>query len=275
MGIGSLQILLDKGQEDDWFGSQFITVLAVLAVIGLTGLIIRELKTAHPVMDLGVFRYRSFAIGTSLMTAVGLVLYGSTVLLPLLMQEVLGFTATRAGITNVPRGMASFIAMPFIGYLTSKVDPRKLLGIGFVAGAIAMFQLSRLTLVVGFWDFWWPLVVQGASLGLVFVPLTTATNDPVPLDRMGNATSIFNLMRNIGASIGISIVETVQYRKQQMHTNILGAHVDAANPVTQRAFQGLRAYFLSRGADPASATHQANAALFAMVRASGRHAFLQ
>src|SRR5579863_5401478 len=113
LGIGSLQILLDKGQEDDWFGSQFITVLAVLAVIGLTGLIIRELKTAHPVMDLGVFRYRSFAIGTSLMTAVGLVLYGSTVLLPLLMQEVLGFTATRAGITNVPRGMASFIAMPF------------------------------------------------------------------------------------------------------------------------------------------------------------------
>jgi len=128
-----------------------------------------------------------------------------------------------------------------------------------------MFQLSRLTLVVGFWDFWWPLVVQGASLGLVFVPLTTATNDPVPLDRMGNATSIFNLMRNIGASIGISIVETVQYRKQQMHTSILGAHIDAANPITQRAFQGLRAYFLSRGSDPASATHQANAALFAMV----------
>jgi len=266
LGIGSLQIMLDKGQEDDWFGSQFITVLAVLAVTGLTGLIIRELKTAHPVMDLGVFRYRSFAIGTSLMTAVGLVLYGSTVLLPLLMQEVLGFTATRAGITNVPRGLTSFLAMPFIGYLTSKVDPRKLLGIGFVAGAIAMYQLSRLTLVVGFWDFWWPLVVQGSSLGLVFVPLTTATNDPVPLDRMGNATSIFNLMRNLGASIGISIVETVQYRKQQMHTSILGAHVDAANPVTQRAFQGLRAYFLSRGADPASATHQANAALFAMVQ---------
>src|ERR1700686_5081603 len=165
--------MVDKGQEDDWFGSQFITVLAVLAVTGLTGLIIRELKTAHPVMDLGVFRYRSFAIGTSLMTAVGLVLYGSTVLLPLLMQEVLGFTATRAGITNVPRGLTSFIAMPFIGYLTSKVDPRKLLGIGFVAGAIAMFQLSRLPLVVGFWDFWWPLVVQGSSLGLVFVPLTT------------------------------------------------------------------------------------------------------
>jgi MFS transporter, DHA2 family, multidrug resistance protein len=265
LGIGSLQIMLDKGQEDDWFGSQFITVLAILAVIGFTGLIIRELKTAHPVMDLGVFRYRSFAIGTSLMTVVGLALYGSTVLLPLLMQEVLGFTATRAGITNVPRGMASFIAMPFIGYLTSKVDPRKLLGVGFVAGAIAMFQLSRLTLVAGFWDFWWPLVVQGASLGLVFVPLTTATNDPVPLDRMGNATSIFNLMRNLGASIGISIVETVQYRKQQIHTSILGAHVDPANPLTQRTFQGLRAYFLSRGSDPASATHQANAALFALV----------
>jgi len=266
LGIGSLQIMLDKGQEDDWFGSHFITVLAVLAVVGLTGLIIRELKTAHPIIDLGVFRYRSFAIGTSLMTAIGLVLYGSTVLLPLLMQEVLGFTATHAGITNVPRGLASFIAMPFIGYLTSKVDPRKLLGVGFIAGAVAMFQLSRLTLVAGFGDFWWPLVIQGSSLALVFVPLTTATNDPVPLERMGNATSIFNLMRNIGASIGISIVETLQYRKQQMHTNILGAHVDAANPATQRAFQGLRGYFISRGADPVSATHQANAALFATVQ---------
>ena len=266
LGIGSLQIMLDKGQEDDWFGSHFITVLAVLAVVGLTGLIIRELKTAHPIIDLGVFRYRSFAIGTSLMTAIGLVLYGSTVLLPLLMQEVLGFTATHAGITNVPRGLASFIAMPFIGYLTSKVDPRKLLGVGFIAGAVAMFQLSRLTLVAGFGDFWWPLVIQGSSLALVFVPLTTATNDPVPLERMGNATSIFNLMRNIGASIGISIVETLQYRKQQMHTNILGAHVDAANPATQRAFQGLRGYFISRGADPATATHQAHAALFASVQ---------
>src|SRR6478752_6792580 len=180
VGMGSLQILLDKGQEEDWFGSHFIIVLLVLSIIGLGGLIIRELKAKHPVIDLTVFKYRSYAVGTFLMTIVGFVLYGSTVLLPLLMQELLGYTATHAGVTNLPRGLASFLAMPFVGYLTGKVDPRKLLGIGLLGSALAMFQLSRLSLDAGFWNFWWPLMLQGASLGLVFVPLTTVTNDPIP-----------------------------------------------------------------------------------------------
>ena len=265
VGMGSLQIMLDKGQEDDWFSSRFIATLGILAVVGLTGLVIRELTTAHPVIDLGVFRYRSFAIGTSLMTAIGLVLYGSTVLLPLLMQEVLGYTATHAGVANLPRGLASFLMMPLAGYLTSKMDPRKMLGAGFIFGAVAMFQLSRLTLTVGAGDFWWPLIIQGASLGLIFVPLTTITNDPIPLSRMGNATSIFNLMRNIGASVGISIVETMEVRKQQTHINVLGAHIDPSNPVSRRAFQGLQAMFEAHGSDPVTAAHQAQAALFATV----------
>jgi DHA2 family multidrug resistance protein len=116
LGIGSLQIMLDKGQEDDWFSSHFILTLAVPAIIGLGGLIIRELKAEHPIIDLSVFRYRSYAIGTFIMTVVGFVLYGSTVLLPLLMQELLGYTATHAGVTNLPRGMASFLFMPLVGF---------------------------------------------------------------------------------------------------------------------------------------------------------------
>ncbi len=131
LGMGCLQIMLDKGQEDDWFSSQFIVTLAILAVVGLVGLVIRELKAEHPVIDLSVFRYRSYAVGTFLMTTVGFVFYGSTVLLPLLMQEVLGYTATHAGITNLPRGMASFLFMPVVGFLVGKVDARKLLGMGF------------------------------------------------------------------------------------------------------------------------------------------------
>jgi len=266
LGMGSLQIMLDKGQEEDWFASHFIVTLAVLTVIGLIGLIIRELVTEHPIIDLGVFRYRSFAIGTSLMAAVGIVLYGSTVLLPLLMQEVLGYTATHAGITNLPRGLASFIAMPVIGYLTSKLDPRKLLAVGFVAGAIAMYDLSRLSLSMASSTFWPPLLVQGAGLALVFVPLTTATNDPIPLARMGNATSIFNLMRNVGASVGISIVETMQVRATQKHINILGVHVNRANPITQQMYHGLQSYFMTRGASPAGASDQARAALWGLVQ---------
>src|SRR5579885_3067709 len=173
LGIACLQIMLDKGQEEDWFSSRFIVSLAALAAAGLTALIIRELMTDHPIIDLGVFRYKSYAIGTFLMTILGFVLYGSTVLLPLLMQVLLGYTATHAGVTNLPRGLASFLIMPVVGRLTGKMDARKMLAIGLTGGAIAMYQLAQFNLNVGFWNFWWPLIVQGTALCFIFVPLNT------------------------------------------------------------------------------------------------------
>jgi DHA2 family multidrug resistance protein len=266
VGIGCLQIMLDKGQEEDWFSSHLIIVLAVLTVVGLGGLVVRELKAEHPIIDLTVFKYRSFAVGTFLMTVVGFVLYGSTVLLPLFMQILLGYTATHAGVTNLPRGLASFLAMPFIGFLTSKVDVRKLLGAGILSSAVAMFLLSRLNLDVGFSDFWWPLALQGAALGLIFVPLTTVTNDPVPKERLGNATSLFNLMRNIGASIGISAVTTIQVRNAQKHLHELGANVSASNLQWQHMIGGLQQFFISKGTDPATALKRAQAAAFGLVQ---------
>jgi len=266
LGIGSLQIMLDKGQEDDWFSSHFILTLTVIAVIACGGLIARELTAVHPVIDLSVFRYRSYAIGTFLMTVIGFGLYGSTVLLPLLMQEVLGYTATHAGITNLPRGFASFACMPLIGYLTGKVDARKLLAAGFLITAVAMYEISTFSLQVNSGHFIIPLLIQGAGVGLIFVPLTTVTNDPVPNERMGNAASIFNLMRNLGASIGISMVETLQARKLQTHINILAAHVDMAKPQVRGMFFGLRRTFMLEGKDSATATRQAHGALWGMVQ---------
>ena len=265
LGMASLQIMLDKGQEEDWFSSHFITILAFLAVAGLGGLIIRELMTSNPIIDLTVFKYRSYAIGTFLMTVVGFVLYGSTVLLPLLMQELLGYTATHAGVTNFPRGFASFLAMPFIGILTNKVDTRKLLFSGVVLSAGAMFLLSRLSLDVGFWNFWWPLMLQGAALGLIFVPLTTVTHDPIPRERLGNATSIFNVMRNIGASIGISIVETLQYRALQKHLNTLGKFVSPSNLKAETMIAGLKQNFISQGDDVVTATKRAYDSVWGML----------
>jgi MFS transporter, DHA2 family, multidrug resistance protein len=266
VGMGSLQVMLDKGQEEDWFGSSLIIALAVFAVIGLGGLIIRELKAEHPVIDLSVFRYRSYAVGTFLMTAVGFVLYGSTVLYPLMMQELLGFTATHAGVTNFPRGMASFLFMPFVGFLTGKLDARKMLAAGLLLTAGAMFQASFFSLDVGFWNFAWPLVLQGIGLGLIFVPLTTVTNDPIPRERMGNATSIFNLMRNIGASIGISVVQALQFRRLQAHTVYLGQHVNLASPEAQQRLAGMQANFMARGADAATASQQAHVAIWGLLQ---------
>lgn len=265
VGMGALQIMLDKGQEEDWFGSRFIVMLLVLAIFGLGGLILRELKTDHPVIDLTVFKYRSYAVGTFLMTIVGFVLYGSTVLLPLLMQELLGYTATHAGVTNLPRGLASFMFMPVVGILTGKVDARKLLAVGLTATAIAMFLVSAFSLDVGFWDFWWPLMIQGAGLGLIFVPLTTVTNDPIPRERMGSATSVFNLMRNIGASMGISAVTTIQFRQTQAHINVLGQHVSSASATAQQTIAGMQQVFVARGADPVTAARQAHGAVWGML----------
>src|SRR5437868_3345349 len=266
LGIGSLQIMLDKGQEEDWFGSHLILTLAILAGVGLAGLVIRELMTDNPIIDLSVFKYRSYAIGTFLMTGVGFVLYGSTVLLPLLMQELLGYTATHAGVTNLPRGLASFLVMPFVGILISRIEPRKLLGVGLLLSALAMYQLSHLSLDAGFWNFAWPLMLQGAALGLVFVPLTTVTNDPIPKERMGTATSIFNLMRNIGASIGISMVETIKYRQQQAHNQALVKYVNAANMQAQQMIAHLRAGFMASGSDAATASKKAYAALWGLLQ---------
>ena len=142
----------------------FIVTLAVLAVGGLTALVIRELRAEHPGIDLTVFRYRSYAIGTMLMTLIGFVLYGSTVLLPLFMQVLLGYRDPCRRYEPASR-LASFLIMPIVGRLTGKVDSRKLLAIGLGASAYAMWELSRFNLNVGFWNFWWPLTIQGAALG--------------------------------------------------------------------------------------------------------------
>ena len=266
VGMGSLQVMLDKGQEEDWFGSHLIVTLAVLTIIGLGGLVIRELRAEHPIIDLSIFRFRSYAIGTFLMTTVGFVLYGSTVLYPLMMQELLGYTATHAGVTNFPRGMASFLFMPLVGILTGKIDARKLLAAGLLLTAAAMFKVSFFSLNVGFWDFAGPLVLQGAGLGLIFVPLTTVSNDEVPKERMGNATSIFNLMRNIGASVGISSVATLQFRNMQAHINYLGQHVNQTSPRTQQTLAGLRQMFMAKGADAVTATNQAHGAMWGSLQ---------
>jgi DHA2 family multidrug resistance protein len=266
VGIGALQILLDKGQEADWFASHWMTALAIIAAVGLALFVVRELMSPHPVVDLRVFKMRTYATGVFMMTIVGFVLYGSTVLLPIWLQTLLGYSSLQAGMAMLPRGLGSFLFMPIVGILMSKIEPRKLLGMGLVLAAISLFLLSRLDLNAGYWDIFWPQLLQGVSLGLLFVPLTTVTNDPIPREQMGNATSIFNLMRNIGASFGIAGVTTMLARNTQTHTNILIAHVTAYNVSVQQLLDNTRAALMARGADATTATRQAYAAMFGLVQ---------
>jgi DHA2 family multidrug resistance protein len=266
VGIGALQIVLDKGQEDDWFASGFIRTLAVICAVSLLALIIRELTTSHPIVNLRVLKMRTYATGVFLMTIVGFVLYGSLVLLPIFLQTLLGYPALQAGVAMAPRGLGSFIAMPIVGAILSRFDARKMLGIGIVGAALTLLQLSWLNLNAGYWNIFWPQFFQGVALSLLFVPLTTVTMDAITKEQMGNATSIFNLMRNIGGSMGIAFATTYLERRSQMHINVLGSNVDPYSPAAQRMIGGMKGALMARGADAATATKQAYGAAFGMVQ---------
>jgi DHA2 family multidrug resistance protein len=265
VGIGSLQIVLDKGQQEDWFSSTWITWTLVLAVLMLVLFIVRELYAADPVLHLRVFKERTYATGVFLMSTLGFVLYGSLVLLPLFLQTVLAYPAIQAGIAMSPRGLGSFIAMPIVGMIVSKVDPRKLLTAGLLGGAASLYALGSLNLQIGYWDIFWPQFVQGLAMGFVFVPLTTITMSRIPKQELGNATSIFNLMRNLGGSVGIAAIATMLSRSTQVQYNILGAHVTAFDMRTRTLLDQIRAGLMSRGLDFSTATSAAYATLSGMV----------
>ena len=239
VGIGALQIMLDKGQEQDWFSSNWIVGLLVVAGIFLAAFIVRELVTAHPVVSLRVFKDRTYATGVFLMTILGFVLYGSLVLLPIWLQTLLGYPAVQAGIAMAPRGIGSFIGMTLIGRVMHKFDPRKFLAVGLLVGAATLYQLSTLNIEAGYWDFFWPQFVQGISLAMLFVPLTTISMSNISREGMGNATSLFNLLRNLGGGIGIAGVSTMVARYSQKHINMLTSNVTPYNPQTRALMQKL------------------------------------
>src|SRR5215831_11201169 len=265
VGIGALQIVLDKGQQEDWFSSNWITSLAIVSVAALVLFIVHELRTDDPVLHLRVFKERTYATGVFLMTTLGFVLYGSLVLLPLFLQTVLGYPAIEAGIAMAPRGLGSFIAMPLVGFLTAKIDSRKLLVVGLLGGAVTLFMLGSLNLQVGYWDIFWPQFLQGLSMGLIFVPLTTVTMSLIPREEMGNATSIFNLMRNMGGSVGIAAIATMLSRNTQAQYNILGAHISGFDVQVRSMLEQIRAGCVARGMDFTTATEAAYSALSGMV----------
>jgi DHA2 family multidrug resistance protein len=265
LGVGSLQVLLDQGQEKDWFGSDEIRILALLAGIGLLAFVIREVKTRQPVVDLSVLKVPTYSTGVFLMTVLGFVLYGSLVLLPILLQTLFGYPALEAGITMSPRGIGSLIAMPVVGFILTRFGGRKLLALGLVSGGLTLFWLGDINLQAGFWDLCWPQFFQGISLALLFVPLTTVTMDPISNEGMGNATSIFNLMRNIGGSLGIAASTTMLARRQQSNFDLLGSNITPTSIALRSAYSRIRSAFLARGKSEIEASRLANAAILSLV----------
>jgi DHA2 family multidrug resistance protein len=265
LGIGSLQYVLDKGQEDDWFTSTHIVILSIVAVVSLVTLIIHELTTKDPIVDLRVFKERSYAVGVFLMTVLGFVLYGSLVLLPIMLQTLLGYPPLQAGIAMAPRGIGSFVFMPFVGLLTGHVDSRKLLFAGLVIGGGTLIWLGQLNLQAGYWNIFWPQWVQGMAMGLLFVPLTTVTMGGIQREKMGNATSLFNLMRNLGGSVGIAATSTLLSRNEMSVATNLATHVTPYDAGTQSRVQALTNAFTASGSDAVTAMHRAQGAIMGEI----------
>ena len=257
--------MLDLGQRDDWFQSNFILTLIVVTVAALAAFIMRELRVDHPVVDLRVFKVRTFAAGVFLMTTLGFVLYGSLVLLPIMLQTLLGYPPVQAGFAMAPRGLGSFLGMPAVGFLIAKVDSRRLVAGGLLSGGLTLIWLGHLNLNAGYWDIFWPQFFQGLALSMVFVPLTTISMDPIPKERMGNATSLFNLMRNLGGGIGIAATSTMLARRSQSTAAVLGANVTAYSAAARSSFAAAREAFIRAGSDPVTATARAYAAMAGMV----------
>jgi MFS transporter, DHA2 family, multidrug resistance protein len=257
VGIGALQYVLDKGQQDDWFSNNTILTLSILSAVALTVLVIQQLRSKTPIVDLRLFKDRSYAVGVFLMTVVGFVLYGSLVLLPVMLQTLLGYSSYQAGQAMVPRGIGSMVMMPVVGALTGMVDPRKLLIIGLAIGGGTLIWMGQINLNAGYWEIFWPQLIQGAGLALLFVPLTTVSMNTISQARMGFATSMFNLMRNIGGSVGIAITSTILQRQGKVVATQLGEHISATDLTTQAFYTQMVNGFIAAGSDAVTASAQA------------------
>jgi MFS transporter, DHA2 family, multidrug resistance protein len=267
LGFGMLQMVLDTGQRKDWFGSNQIRLWAALCVIGLVGMVVRELTAKHPIVDLRVLKDRTFAAGTFLMTMLGFVLYGSLMLLPIYLQTLLNYPAFQAGLALSPRGIGALIFTPITGQLTNRIDPRKLLAVGIIVGGSTMFSFSHLNLNAGYWDIFWPQLTQGAAMAFMFIPLMASSMSGIAKEKMGNATSIYNLMRNIGGSFGIACMTTFLARRQQVHQNQLISHITPMDIRTQEMAQGLQTWFRMHAPLSAyDAMHKSLGAIYLMVQ---------
>ncbi len=262
--LATLQIILDKGQRDDWFGTPWIRWASLICLISMVCFVIWELNEKEPIVELRALKDRNFAVGTALVTMVGVVLYSTITLQPLLVQDLMGYTAFWSGVALTPRGIGAIIAVFFVGRVIGIVDSRKLMTCGFLLLAYSSYKLSGLNLQISIINIATPNILMGLAMGLIFVPLATLTMAGLPNEQMGNATGIFNLMRNIGGSFGISIVTTMLARRAQEHQTYISAHINPYNPVFERYFTALKALFASH-ADSAHAGHTALVSIYGLA----------
>lgn len=263
VGLGFLQIILDKGQQDDWFQSRFILTLSAISAIALILLVFRELRLSDPIVDLHLLRDRNFGIANLLMLMLGFILLGSTVVIPIYVQTLLGYTAEQAGLVISPGGFAIMLLMPTMGLLVSRFEPRWLIVTGLVIAAYAMLRMTGFDTQTDYSTIVWARVLQAIGLAFLFIPINTAAYVAIPTEKSSNASAIINLSRNLGGSIGISLITTQLARRSQIHQNMLVGSVNPYNPQYQSAVHGIAQRLARHGSDAVHALHQAQSVIYA------------
>jgi DHA2 family multidrug resistance protein len=262
MGFGCLQLFLDRGEREDWFDSTLIVTLAIVAGVALVGFVARELLAKEPVLDLAVFTDRNFAFGATFIALIGIGMFSSMVLLALYSQKLLGYDALTSGLVLAPGGVGNMFSLILCGRLVTRVDQRVLLTFGCLVNALSLYMMSNLTLGMDYWTLTLPRVIQGFALGFIFVPLSTLTLATIRRDKLVNATSAYNVLRNLGGSVGIALATTLLAQRSQFHQQNLVSHVTVWDPATQERLARWTSHFLAHGSDAFTAQRQAVAMLY-------------
>jgi MFS transporter, DHA2 family, multidrug resistance protein len=266
LGLGTLQVVLDKGQRDDWFDSHFILILSIISAAALLFAIYWEWTQDDPVVDLHLFRDRTFGISNLLMFMLGFALLGSTLLLPLFMQTLLGYTAEQSGLALMPGGFTIMLLLPLVGFLLSRYSPRWLLFFGLSMLSLSLFHMTSFDLQINFRTVAVARILQAAGMAFLFVPINTAAYAFLPRDKNNAASGLMNLARNIGGSVGISFVTTMLDRRSQAHMDYLSHNLSAGNPALRSMLHGATKAMQAHGASAAFASKQAYALIQATVQ---------
>lgn len=257
VGLGALQLMLEEGERNNWFESGFIVRLALLAVAGLVLFITRELMARRPAVNLRILRNMSFSSATVIGGVLGLALNGSLFLLPLFLQNLLGFDATQSGVAMMPRSLAMALLMPIGGRFYNRLGPRVLVGSGLVICVFGFWGLTHLTTDVGFWDIFWPQLWQGVGFSLIFVALSTAALSAIPKPQMTQATGLYNVVRQVMGSVGIAIAATQLTSSTSRYHDVLAESAGTGNPATMQFLHGATSAMLRAGVDSATAWQRA------------------
>jgi len=258
IGLGSLQLMLESGERNDWFDSMFVVRLLIVAVVGLVAFVWRELTADHPAVDLSILKNVSFTSATLLGGVLGMALMGSLFLLPVFLQNLLGYPALKSGIALMPRSLAMAVCMPIGGRFYNRLGPRALVGTGLVVTGLSFWQLSHLTISVGYWDIFWPQVWQGVGFSLIFVALSTAALATIPKPDVTAATGLYNLSRNIFGSVGIAISAAQLTAGMGRYHAMLAERLSTSNAAAVSWLSTATAAMMARtGADAATARRMA------------------